>query len=307
MFAHRAKALQSRLASSPLSYRQSLRQFSSSPVSSKLTLAYDYYEAERPSPDSATNAPIIFMHGLFGSKKNNRSMSKVFARELNRSVYAIDLRNHGESPHDPRHDYTALAEDVEHFIQDHEIKNSALIGHSMGAKTAMVVALRAKTPISTLISVDNAPVDAALKSDFAKYIRAMRAIEAAGVKKQTEADAIMATYESNLPIRQFLLTNLQRSKEDGMQRFRVPVEYLANALDNMADFPFKDPDEARWSGPTLFVRGTQSHYVPDETLPIIGRFFPRFQVKDIDCGHWVVSEKPEEFRKAVVEFMQDAE
>ncbi|KAF1346754.1 Alpha/Beta hydrolase protein [Delphinella strobiligena] len=284
--------------------RQCLRNFSSTQPTFKLSLSHDYYEAANPE---TANAPIVFIHGLFGSKKNNRSMSKVFARDLNRPIYAIDLRNHGESPHNSRHDYTALAEDVEGFISEHNLKNTTLIGHSMGAKTAMVVALRARTKIANLVSVDNAPVDAALKSDFAKYIQGMRKIEDSHVTKQSEADAILAEYEPSLPIRQFLLTNLARDKEDGIQKFRIPVRYLANALDNMADFPFKDPDEARWNGPTLFVRGTKSHYVADEALPIIGRFFPRFEVKDIDCGHWIISERPEEFRQAILEFLQDKE
>ena len=65
----------------------------------------------------------------------------------------------------------------------------------------------------------------------------------------------------------------------------------------MGDFPYRDPEEARYDGPTLFVRGTQSHYVADEVLPVIGRFFPRFELQDIDCGHWVISEKPEPFRQ----------
>lgn len=163
----------------------------------------------------------------------------------------------------------------------------------------MAVALRGKVPISSLIPVDNAPVDAALKSDFGKYIQGMRKIADANIQKQSEADAILAEFESNIGVRQFLLTNLARGK-DGIQRFRIPVKYLANALDNMADFPFTDPDQARWEGPTLFVRGTKSHYVADETLPIIGRFFPRFQVADVDSGHWVISEKPQEFRNGML-------
>lgn len=65
----------------------------------------------------------------------------------------------------------------------------------------------------------------------------------------------------------------------------------------MGDFPYKIPDEMRYDGPTLFIRGTKSHYVADDVLPLIGRFFPRFEVKDIDCGHWVISEKPEPFRQ----------
>jgi len=177
----------------------------------------------------------------------------------------------------------------------------------MGAKAAMTVALRNKTRISALISVDNAPVDAALKSDFAAYVRGMQAVTAANVSKQSEADAILADYESSLPIRHFLLTNLARDKSDGIQKWRVPVKTLAASLDHMADFPFKDPEDARFEGPTLFVRGTKSHYVSDESLPVIGRFFPKFRVVDVECGHWVISEKPEEFRRAVVDFMQDTE
>lgn len=100
-----------------------------------------------------------------------------------------------------------------------------------------------------------------------------------------------------LPVRQFLLGNLHRPAGEKTQKFRVPLKILAAALDNMGDFPFKDPDAVRFEKPTLFVRGTQSKYIPDESLPIIGKFFPRFQLADIDAGHWVISEKPEEFRQ----------
>lgn len=95
-----------------------------------LTLAYDHH-APPGSDRYPQDAPIIFMHGLFGSKKNNRTVSKVLARDLKRHVYALDLRNHGESPHAPRHDYTAMAEDVAGFIHHHGLKRSTLIGHSM--------------------------------------------------------------------------------------------------------------------------------------------------------------------------------
>ncbi|KAL9065235.1 MAG: hypothetical protein Q9157_007549 [Trypethelium eluteriae] len=73
----------------------------------------------------------------------------------------------------------------------------------------------------------------------------------------------------------------------------------------MGDFPFTDPDTHRYEGPTLIVRGSHSHYVADETLPVIGRFFPRFELRDVEAGHWLISEKPEEFRRVVVEFLQD--
>ncbi|KAG8623092.1 hypothetical protein KVT40_008068 [Elsinoe batatas] len=271
-----------------------------------LTLHHDLYPPPTTSSSPAGN-PIIFLHGLFGSSKNNRTISKILARDLSRPVYALDLRNHGLSPHSPIHTYTTMATDVEAFLTTHSLPSPTLIGHSMGAKVAMTLALRGKYPIANLISIDNAPVDAALKSDFGTYCVGMRAIAAAGVKTLGEADAIMAKYEPEVAVRQFLLTNLVRDKETGRQRWRVPVETLGRSLGHMADFPFKGAgqEEERWEGPALFVRGTRSRYVADETLPVIGRFFPRFEVRDIEAGHWVVSEQPEEFRRVVVEWLQD--
>lgn len=168
----------------------------------------------------------------------------------------------------------------------------------------MAVALRNPKSISALIPVDNSPIDAALKSDFGKYMQGMRAIEDAKVLRQSDADAILQKYEQALPIRQFLLTNLTRSPDTKALRFRIPIKTLARSLDQMADFPFRDPEGARYEGPTLFVRGTKSHYIADEALPLIGRFFPRFELLDIESGHWVVSEKPAEFRRGVVNFLQ---
>lgn len=100
-----------------------------------------------------------------------------------------------------------------------------------------------------------------------------------------------------MPIRQFLLGNLYRPANEKTQKFKVPLKILASALDKLGDFPYKNPDEVRFEKPALFVRGTQSKYVPDEALPIIGRFFPMFQLVDIDAGHWVISEQPEAFRQ----------
>lgn len=216
-----------------------------------------------------------------------------------------------------------MAVDVEHFIAQQNITRPTLIGHSMGAKVAMTLALRSPDKYSALIPVDNAPVDAALKSDFGTYVKAMREVEdhKPPITKQSEADKILAKYESDLAIRQFLLTNLVKKPAGGADqphvhrtgdhrhaqktelRFRIPLQTLAKALPAMADFPFKDPDQARYEGPTLVVRGTKSHYVADEMLPLIGRFFPQFELLEFDCGHWVMSEKFEEFRAGVVEWI----
>jgi len=197
-----------------------------------------------------------------------------------------------------------MADDVAGFIEEHDLQTSTLIGHSMGAKTAMTLALRSPQLVESFVSVDNAPLDAALLSDFAKYIQGMKKIEDSEVARQADADKVLQEYEESLTIRQFLLGNLYRPANEKIQRFKIPLKILSTALDKLGDFPFKDPEEVRFEKPALFVRGIQSKYVPDEALPVIGKFFPMFQLVDINAGHWVISEQPEAFRKAVVEFLQ---
>ncbi|RMZ86054.1 hypothetical protein DV737_g143, partial [Chaetothyriales sp. CBS 132003] len=270
------------------------------------------YSSSRAPNNSSTHAPIVFMHGLFGSQRNNRTMSKLLARDLNRAVYTLDLRNHGDSPHHAEHTYTAMARDVEALIASLSLPSPLLIGHSMGAKVAMTMALRSPDDgaYAGLVPVDNAPVDAALLSSFATYVRAMKEVvdgpAAPTVQRQKDADDILSKYESDAGIRQFLLTNLVKADHGNGSKFkwRIPLRTLAKALPGLGDFPFHDPGEVRYRGPTLVVRGTKSHYVSDESLPVIGAFFPSFELIDIDCGHWVTSEKPEEFRAAVVDWVR---
>ncbi|PKY05887.1 putative alpha/beta fold family hydrolase [Aspergillus campestris IBT 28561] len=258
-----------------------------------------------PENEPVSRSPIVFLHGLFGSKQNNRSISKALARDLKRQVYVVDLRNHGHSFHAKEHNYSVMADDVKQFIHKQNMDQCVLIGHSMGAKTAMTVALDAPSLVSALIPVDNAPVNAALQSDFGKYVRGMQRIESAGVTKQSDADKILADYEPSLPIRQFLLTNLIRG-DDGTMKFRVPVSVLGDSLPHMADFPHRESGPISYEGPSLFVRGTRSKYVKDDAIPTIKKFFPKAQIADVEAGHWLISENPEAFRQVVVKFLQDA-
>ncbi|KAI9372143.1 Alpha/Beta hydrolase protein [Aspergillus egyptiacus] len=279
-----------------------IRTFSTSPRLFRSDLSFQVFG---PENDQATRNPIVFLHGLFGSKQNNRSISRALARDLKRQVYIVDLRNHGNSFHDTEHNYPVMADDVTEFINQHDLSKCVLIGHSMGAKTAMTVALNAPELVSALIPVDNAPLKATLKTDFGKYVQGMQQVESAKVTKQSDADKILQDYEESLPIRQFLLTNLIRSPEDQTMKFRVPLSTLGCALRDMGDFPWAEPGSVQYDGPTLIVRGTKSSYVPDKSFPVIKGFFPNSRVVDVEAGHWLISENPEAFRKAVVEFLQE--
>ncbi|EEQ29104.1 putative ribonuclease III [Microsporum canis] len=287
-----------------LSSLGTFRQFSSSARLS-LDLAHQVYHNPQTSGAARPDGrPIIFIHGLFGSKQNNRGMSKVLSSQLNSAVYAIDLRNHGDSPHVPNHTYRDMAEDVEKFIDNHKLEKPVLLGHSMGAKAAMLLALRSPDLVSAVISVDNSPTSTRLSESFPSYIKAMQEIEMASVTKHSEADEIMQRVEPSLPIRQFLLTNLVRQQGDRTLRFRIPLDILGKSLPSLGSFPLTESDDVQFNGPALFLRGTRSRYIKDTSFPIIQHFFPNYKVMDIDAGHWLISENPEAFATAVVDFMK---
>ncbi|KAF3483670.1 abhydrolase domain-containing protein [Arthroderma uncinatum] len=275
-------------------------------TASRVPLAYSLHKPR--GHHHAKCPPIVFMHGLFGCRKNNRSMSKVLASDLGASVYAVDLRNHGDSPHHPKHDYTELALDVEKFIHDHGLRNVILIGHSMGAKTALTLALRSPSLISSVIAIDNGPIRLPLTDDFPRYIKGMRHVQSqpAPVTSLAQADSLLSQYESDPSIRLFLLTNLAKVPGHNHLHFRVPLDTLSSSLDALGDFPYTNPQETRFEKPVLIIRATKSHYLPDESKPLMHDFFPSLTMVDFDCGHWVITEKPHEFRHVAVEFLRRA-
>lgn len=199
-----------------------------------------------------------------------------------------------------------MAEDLFWFISVHGLKNPTLIGHSMGAKAAMALALQYPSLIQDIVSVDNAPANIMFPSDFSRYIEGMQKIEAAKVQKQSEADEILQGYVESLPVRQFLLGNLYRT-EDKSQRFKIPLEILNRSLTTLRNFPIQELESHKFKKPSLFVRGTKSNFIPDHLLPGIENFFPQYKLVDIEAGHWVISDNPDEFRKAVVQFLNRKE
>lgn len=271
-------------------------------------LAFDRHEAPAPSAKS----PLVFLHGIFGSKSNTRTVAKQLARSMSRDVYCLDLRNFGDSPHAARLDYPALAADVERFVDEQQFgQKPVLVGHSMGAKTAMAVTLRRPELALMLVAVDNAPVCLSSSAGpFGRYIRQIRySLEAQRATSVKQIDAELAKVEPSKEVRQFLLTNINRGKKDEVCTSKIPLEIIADAISagNIALWPY-DSAVARWSrGPALFVRGTQSKYIPDEVIPDIGQYFPDFEVRDVNSGHWVISEKPAEFMDVLQEFVERRE
>ncbi|KAI0649164.1 alpha/beta-hydrolase [Trametes meyenii] len=267
-----------------------------------------HFDKVVPEDGDETRNPLVILHGLFGTKRNWGSLSKAFVRELGRPVYALDLRNHGTSPHAEPHTYTAMADDVVHFCQVHSLTNVSLLGHSMGGKVAMTVALDPKTPsdlLSQLIVADIAPSRGALSPEFQGYIRGMKQIEESHVKTRQDADHLLTEFERDRMTRAFLLMNLEHPTPHHPHplRFRIPVDLLGNSIPELGSFPYL-PGERTWDGPTLFIKGEKSKYINKHNIDAARAFFPNMVIERLDAGHWVHSERPNEFKALVTNFIK---
>ncbi|KAI8819598.1 Alpha/Beta hydrolase protein [Fimicolochytrium jonesii] len=264
---------------------------------------------QRFSPPTGTArtsiSPLVILHGLFGSKQNWRSLSKALASKLGTDVIPVDLRNHGESFHDARHDFETMAEDVREFLETEGLGKVNLVGHSMGGKVAMHYALQDGSRLDKLIVVDMAPAKQRQTKEFGGYVNVMKKVEAAKVTSKDQADKIMEEDVKDLSIRQFLLTNLRRTPGDPHMTFRINLPALEESLESLWRFSLAGSGKTH-DGPALFIAGTKARYITEESRPVIKEFFPRAVVVDVDAGHWVHAEKPEEFLRLVTAFLTDS-
>ncbi|KAE9392569.1 alpha/beta-hydrolase [Gymnopus androsaceus JB14] len=262
-----------------------------------------------PENGNRTEGALVILHGLFGSKRNWSSLSKAFSRDLDIPVYALDLRNHGTSPHALPMTYSAMAADVLHFIQQRNLSKISLLGHSMGGKVVMALALNPSLPHSVLhnlIVADIAPIRASLSGEFLSYIEAMKRVESMKLRTRKEALEVLAEYEKDPNVVLFLLTNIitphTSDPEHDYIRFRIPLETMSDAIQEIGSFPYA-PGETRWDGRTLFVKGEKSKFINHHYIQTMKDFFPNMKLDTLDAGHWVHGERPNEFKKLVEAFI----
>lgn len=241
--------------------------------------------------------PVVILHGLFGSKRNWTSIARQLA--ATHRVFAVDLRNHGESPWDARHDYPALADDVAQFLEQSLDEPSAVIGHSMGGKVAMVLALTRPDLVERLVAVDIPPAESIGTQDA--FIEAMRHVPLATLTRRTEVDALLAEAIPDRGVRSFLLTNVVSGPE-GLS-WAINLDTLASEFAVIRGFPDMAAVEP-FAKPALFLVGGRSEYVQPQHHAEIRRLFPAAEIAVIpDAGHWVHAEAPEAFLAAVQRFL----
>ncbi|KAG6916206.1 hypothetical protein DXG01_007836 [Tephrocybe rancida] len=266
------------------------------------------YEAYIPPNGDKTSGAVVILHGLFGSKRNFASLCKAFLRDLDRPIYALDLRNHGASPHATPMTYESMAADVRHFIVKNGLEDVSLLGHSMGGKVAMTLALSPSPPsLANLIVSDIAPTRSSLSPSFKRYLGVMAQISdpASKIRTREEADSAFKAEEKDLGIRQFLLTNLAVPSQQSNEtvKFKIPVDILTDAIAELGSFPYMPDGLRQWPGRALVVKGAKSDYIQNENMVLFEAFFPNMQLEVLDTGHWVHAEKPNEFKKLFVDFI----
>lgn len=245
---------------------------------------------------SGQGEPLIILHGLFGSSDNWYTLAKTFAEQF--TVYLIDQRNHGQSPHSEEFDYKLLAEDLLEFINEHNLKAVTIIGHSMGGKTAMNFAVKYPERVKKLVVVDIVPKAYPVHHD--NILEGLLSLDLPNVSSRTEADELLSKYVTELDERQFLLKNLYRTSDGGFG-WRPNLKSIDKHIEEIGEGMQFD---GQYDGPTLFIVGARSKYFKSGDEKLIEKIFPSFTLVTLDSGHWVQAEKPKEFAETVIPFLE---
>jgi len=240
--------------------------------------------------------PVILLHGLFGSSDNLNGVAHRLADRW--QIHALDLRNHGRSPHTASMSYGEMAEDVLRYLDEQGIQNAAVLGHSMGGKTAMELALRYPDRVGRLIVADIAPVPYPRHHD--SILAGLRAVHPAEIRSRSEADRILADYVHELPVRQFLLKNLVRKGPDQFI-WRMNLDVIEKCYDRITGGQTAD---SPYPGPVLFIKGGDSDYIRNRYREKVSALFPHARLRVIPgTGHWLHAEKPDVFAALCERFL----
>ena len=242
----------------------------------------------RHGPETGT--PLLIVHGLFGSARNWGVLAKRLSAE--RPVLTVDMRNHGDSFRADAHGYEDMAADLAKVIEQNG-GAADVLGHSMGGKSAMVLALSRSDLVERLIVADISPV--AYAHTQLHLVQAMKELAIEGLKKRSEADAVLQETVPDDTTRAFLLQSLDLKAEP--PRWRLNLDVLAEEMDKILGWP---EVSGRHEGPTLFLSGGTSDYVLPEYRAATKELFPNARFAKISgAGHWLHAEKPREFEASV--------
>lgn len=237
------------------------------------------------------NPSIIILHGLFGVSDNWVS----FARRLSMegfNVWALDQRNHGRSPQSPNFNYLALTDDLFDFIDEHEIEDPIIIGHSMGGKVAMRFALENPHLVKKMLIVDITMKAYGPRDNHKDIIKAMKAVDFSKVETRQDVENQVSPFIPEIRIRQFIMKHLRRT-EGNQFEWQINIGGIEPNLDQMFD---AIDTINKFNKPALFIRGGASDYILPGDYDQIRYNFPRAEIITIEgASHWVHVEAAERF------------
>jgi pimeloyl-ACP methyl ester carboxylesterase len=240
--------------------------------------------------------PLVLLHGLFGQADNWFGVAPKLAEQFH--VFAPDLRNHGHSPHHPEMDYPLMAADVEKFMAEQNLASAHVVGHSMGGKVAMQLALDFPARVKKLVVVDMAP--RAYKRTHDYIFDALLALDLPTFQTRQQIEEALAPKIPSLNLRRFLLKNLGRD-EQGKFVWKMNLRGVAENYLNLGKVLSEGEPFAK---PALFIRGGKSDYITAHDETEIRRRFPAAQIQTIpSASHWVHADAPEEFVRMVLDFI----
>ncbi len=249
--------------------------------------------------EAGSGPPLILLHGLFGGGQNWGAIRKALAPRFR--VLTPDLRNHGASPHAAGMTYLAMAGDVIGTMDAAGIDQAAILGHSMGGKVAMTLALTHPERVSRLVVADIAPVR--YPPSLRAYIAAMQALPLRTGLTRRDADAGLAAIIPEAGIRAFLLQSLRLELDPPV--WRLGLAELAAAMPEIEGFEV--PSGARYDGPTLVMAGESSPYIRPENHALFAELFPQARFVTVPkAGHWIHAENPAGFLAALEPFLDPA-
>lgn len=245
---------------------------------------------------SGQGSPVVLLHGLFGSLENLGGIKRELENQF--QIIAIDLPDHGRSAHSQAFSYAHYSEQVLQLLNSLDLTKVTLLGHSMGGKVAMSLAMHAPNQVAQLIVADIAPV--AYHDRHSSIFAGLNQVDLPTLQDRRQADAQMAVHIKEPGVRQFLLKSL--AQEQGKWHWRFNLDLLQRDYSKITDWPFSG---LRYDGPTLFIKGGQSDYLQAAYKDTIAAQFPRSQGRIIaDAGHWLHAEKPAAFCKIVRDFIR---
>jgi pimeloyl-ACP methyl ester carboxylesterase len=281
------------------------------------------YQLHTPSktvnPNLNSQEPILFLHGVFGSKDNYRNYCKTIANNTLSPVYAIDFRNHGESEHCfPLADYKTLVQDVVDFCEDHGLKKVKLVGFSLGAKVSLLMMLKHPELVSSGVIIDNAPAKTpGAGAILASVLKGMKTLfKSADIKAhdkawRSKAGMVLSKYIPDGGIVQYLLRNITNKNSshipghEDLITWKIPMQHFdSKTVEAIVDWPEEEVKGDKFYGPVKVVRGLRSFFIFEEELKAYRDQFPNHTMTELNTGHLIFTEMPQRATRIISEFFK---